>query len=53
MAATAGPRLGGSISSNRVSRPEMAFLRNDVYGWSAQIRICELNALNRYSDRLH
>ena len=32
---------------------EMAFLRSDVYGWPAQIRICELNALNRYSDRLN
>lgn len=34
-------------------RPEMAYLRSDIYGWSAQIRICELNALNRYSDRLN
>lgn len=31
---------------------EMAYLRSNIYGWSAQIRICELNALNRYSDRL-
>lgn len=30
----------------------MAYLRSDIYGRSAQIRICELNALNRYSDRL-
>jgi DNA polymerase-3 subunit epsilon len=32
--------------------PEMAYLRSDIYGWSAQVSICELNALNRYSDRL-
>ena len=32
---------------------EMAYLRNDIYGRSAQIRISELNALNRYSDRLN
>ncbi len=32
---------------------EMAYLRSNIYGWSAQIHICELNALNRYSDRLN
>lgn len=32
---------------------EMAYLRSNIYGRSAQIHICELNALNRYSDRLN